>query len=138
MLAVAQGELLDSKVEEVKQGKAGSPGEIRGIFYEADEPLGQLTSNTQFGIFGKTYTSIKNPLYPEPVKIGYQNQIQKGPAYILSTLEGDRIEKYELYIEKINKQSKADTKSMVIKVTDKRLRQSGNHSRNEWKPYYTR
>ncbi|MGI6731222.1 MAG: SpoIVB peptidase [Anaerovoracaceae bacterium] len=121
VLAVAQGELLDSKVEEVKQGKAGSPGEIRGIFYEADEPLGQLTSNTQFGIFGKTYTSIKNPLYPEPVKIGYQNQIKKGPAYILSTLEGDRIEKYEIYIEKINKQSKADTKSMVIKVTDKRL-----------------
>ena len=121
ILSVAKGELLNSKVQSVKQGKAGAPGEIRGIFYEADAPLGKLSYNTEYGIFGTTYQSIENPFYQQPLKIGYQNEIKKGPAYILTTLDGNKIEKYEINIEKINHQTKPSTKSIVIKVTDKRL-----------------
>ncbi len=121
VLSVAQGELLNSKVESVKQGKVGSPGEIKGIFYEADRPLGKLTLNTEYGIFGNTYEQIINPIYRKPLQIAYQNEVRKGPAYILTTLEGDKIEKYSIVIEKINRQTKASTKSMVIRVTDKRL-----------------
>ena len=121
VLSVAQGELLNSKVESVKQGKAGSPGEIKGIFYEADKPLGKLSLNTEFGIFGETYETISNPIYQKPLQIGYQNEIKKGPAYILTTLEGDKIDKYSIEIEKINRQTKASTKSMIIRVTDERL-----------------
>jgi stage IV sporulation protein B len=121
VLSVAQGELLNSRVESVKQGKAGSPGEIKGIFYEADQPLGKLSLNTEFGIFGETYNKIVNPIYPTPLQIGYQNEIKKGPAYILTTLEGAKIEKYSIVIEKINRQTKASTKSMVIRVTDEKL-----------------
>ncbi|MDD2190140.1 MAG: SpoIVB peptidase [Eubacteriales bacterium] len=121
ILSVAQGELLNSKVESVKQGKAGTPGEIKGIFYESDKPLGKLTINTEYGIFGETYDTVINPIYSEPLKIGYQNEVEKGPAYILTTLDGDKIEKYDIEIEKINRQSKASIKSMVIKVTDERL-----------------
>lgn len=121
VLSVAQGELLNSRVQSVKQGKAGSPGEIKGIFYEADQPLGKLAINTEYGIFGKTYNQVINPIYMKPLQIGYQNEIKKGPAYILTTLDGDKIEKYSIEIEKINRQSKASTKSMVIKVTDERL-----------------
>ena len=121
VLSVADGELLNSRVESVKQGKAGSPGEIKGIFYESDNPLGKLSVNTECGIFGQTYENITNPLYQQPLEIGYQNEIKKGPAYILTTLEGDKIEKYSIEIEKINRQTTASTKSMVIRVTDKRL-----------------
>ena len=121
VLSVANGELVNSKVESVKQGKAGAPGEIRGIFYEADAPLGLLKGNSSYGIFGKTYKAMANPLYPQPLEIGYQNEIKKGPAYILTTLDGNDIEKYAISIEKINYQSRPDTKSMVIKVTDERL-----------------
>lgn len=121
VLSVADGELLNAKVESVKQGKAGDPGEIRGIFYEADAPLGKLDLNTDYGIFGKTDQQINNPFYDKPLSIAYQNEVKKGKAYILTTLDGDKIDKYEISIEKINRQSKPDTKSMVIKVTDKRL-----------------
>jgi len=121
VLSVAQGELLNSKVESVKQGKAGSPGEIKGIFYEADKPLGKLTVNTDYGIFGETYGQIANPIYQKPLQIGYQNEIKRGPAYILTTIEGDTINKYSIVIEKINRQAKASTKSMIIRVTDERL-----------------
>ena len=121
ILSVAQGELLNSKVESVKQGKAGSPGEIKGIFYEADRPLGKLSLNTEYGIFGETYSKIFNPIFQKPLQIGYQNEVKKGPAFILTTIEGDKIEKYSIVIEKINRQTRASTKSMVIRVTDERL-----------------
>jgi len=52
ILNINEGELLNSKVESVKEGKVGTPGEIHGIFYEAEAPLGSLFKNTKFGIFG--------------------------------------------------------------------------------------
>lgn len=121
LLNIQDGEILNSKVLSVQQGKSGHPGEIKGIFYEADKPIGSLYSNTQFGIFGEMYDSIENSMYKHPIPIGYQNDIKKGKAYILTTLEQNKIEKYEIFIEKINYQSKPNTKSMIIRVTDKRL-----------------
>lgn len=121
ILGVKEGELLNARVESVKQGTAGSPGEIRGIFYEADEPLGSLEKNTAFGIFGISYDELLNPYYQEPLAIGYQNEIKEGPAYILTTVDGDRIERYQIQIEEMNHQTKPSTKSMVIRVTDETL-----------------
>ena len=121
VLSVAEGELLYSQVQSVKEGKAGEPGEIRGIFYEADNPLGSLSRNTVYGIFGTMYEDITNPLYAKPLVIATQEQVEKGPAYILTTLDGNSIERYEVEIEKINRQTAPDTKSMVIRVTDERL-----------------
>lgn len=121
VLSVANGELLRSKVESVKQGKAGTPGEIRGIFYEADLPLGKLVGNSRYGIFGTAEEAITNPLYDRALPIGYQGEVKKGPAYILTTLDGNTVERFSIAIEKINRQSEPDTKSMVIRVTDPRL-----------------
>lgn len=121
ILPVAEGELVNSRVESVKQGKAGEPGEIRGIFYEADDPLGSLEKNTEFGIFGNLYGKITNPYYDEPLPIGYQDSVTVGPAYILTTLDNNKVDCFEIEIEKVNKQTKPDTKSMTIKVTDERL-----------------
>jgi len=121
ILPVERGELLSASVESVKQGTAGIPGEIRGIFYEADEPLGDLNLNTEYGIFGSFYKEFTNPYYPEPLPIGYQNQVEEGPAWILATVDGNKMERYEICIDKVNHQTKPGTKSMVITVTDPRL-----------------
>lgn len=121
VLKVKSGELLDSKVESVKEGKAGTPGEIRGIFYEAESPLGRLKSNTKYGIFGSAYEDISCPLYEKPLVAATRDQIKEGPAFILTTIEGDTVEKFEIEIEKLTPQSTPDTKSMILRVTDERL-----------------
>lgn len=121
VLSVAEGEMMYSRVESVLQGTSGKPGEIRGIFYEADEPMGTLLHNSEFGIFGQSNAPLTNPLYGEPVKVGYQSEIRKGPAQILTTIDGNTIEKFDVVIEKIARQSKPGTKGMVIRVTDERL-----------------
>lgn len=121
LIEAADGEVLYSKVVSLKQGTSGSPGEIRGIFYESDHPLGSLVINSDFGMFGSAYDEMKNAVGGEAVEIGYQSEIKKGKATILTTVDGDGVKEYEIEIEKINKQLTPSTKSMVIRVTDEEL-----------------
>ncbi len=121
VLKVADGQLLNAKVLSLKEGKKGDPGEIRGIFYEADEPLGALVKNTEYGLFGEAYADLTCEGYEDPVYVAEPEEIKKGEAFILTTVEKDKIEKFTIKIEKINKQSEPTTKSMVIRVTDDRL-----------------
>ncbi|MBO5666014.1 MAG: SpoIVB peptidase, partial [Firmicutes bacterium] len=121
VLKVERGQMMYSRVEAVRQGSSGKPGEIRGIFYEADTPMGTLLHNSEYGIFGTTKTELTNPLFSQPLKVGYQSDISTGKAQILTTIDGNKIEAFDIEIDKINRQSKPDTKGMVIRVTDKRL-----------------
>lgn len=126
ILQVASGQLLQSQVQEVKEGSDGNPGEIRGIFYHTSDPLGTLQKNCNFGVFGTAAKELSNPMYPDPIPVGTQDQIRKGRAYILSTLGDNRIQRFEIEIEKIERQRKPDDKGLVIRVTDPKLiRESG-------------
>ena len=126
VLTVRSGTLVNARVQSVRQGTAGEPGAIRGIFYEQEAALGTLTANTEQGIFGtvsdpETCAIAENPLYPQPLSIAYQNEIHTGPATILTTLEGNRVQEYDIEIEKVSRQNRSGTKSMVIHVTDPEL-----------------
>lgn len=121
ILPVESGLLLESQVQEVKEGKNGDPGEIKGIFYHSSDPLGSLEKNSRFGVFGIAYDDVDNPMYENPIAVGRRDQVEKGKAYILSTLSNNEIKKFEIEIEKVEKQDKPSDKSMVIRVTDKEL-----------------
>ncbi len=123
VLTVNKGQLIQAKVQSVKEGKSGEPGEIQGVFYETESPLGDLTVNSELGIFGDTYHPIENLLYGKPLVVGTKEQIETGRAYILTTLENNEIERFEIEIEKIYKREKESNKNMRIKVTDERLLQ---------------
>lgn len=121
ILSVDTGYLFEAQVQEIKEGKDGEPGEIKGMFYHQNEPIGSLVRNCQFGVFGTSYHPIENSLYDKPLAVGSQEQVEIGKAYILSTLEDNQVQRFEIEIEKINSQNSPEDKSMVIKVTDKRL-----------------
>ena len=121
ILPVDSGLLLESKVKEIKEGENGDPGEIQGIFYHSDTPLGSLEYNCEFGIFGEAYQPIENPIYSKPLAVGTRDQVETGKAYILTTLKNNETKRYEIEIESISEQSEPSDKSMVIKVTDEEL-----------------
>lgn len=121
LLDAADGEILYSKVVSVKQGASGSPGEVRGIFYESNHPLGTVVMNSEFGVFGSSYDEIENAVDRQPMEIGYQSEVKKGKASILTTIDGEGVREYEIEIQKINRQISPSTKSMVIKITDEEL-----------------
>lgn len=114
------GELLKTEVNSIKEGESGKPGEIRGIFYNQEIPLGNVYKNSSYGIFSKG-VNVESLDMAEPMIVATQDQIEEGKAYILTTIEGTDVEKFEIKITKINKQSSPSTKGIEIKVTDKKL-----------------
>lgn len=118
LLDIETGWLLSSEVIGIEKGQNGIPGEIQGMFKEPDKPLGTLIKNTDYGIFGIVNSEISQE---GALPIAYQDQIKEGKAYILTTLEDNIVKRYEVEIEKKEKQTTNDSKSMVIHVTDKRL-----------------
>lgn len=121
ILSVDTGVLLESKVEDVREGKSGEPGEIKGIFYHSSDPLGSLEKNSSFGVFGLAYHPIENPIYSKPIAVGTREQVELGKAYMLTTLSNNEIKRFEIEIEKIENQDSSSGKNMVIKVTDEEL-----------------
>lgn len=121
VLSIRDGEVVKSRVVSVEQGKRGKPGEIRGVFYDTHEPIGKLEKNTDYGVYGELLYSLQNEFYKNPIPIAYQHEIKQGPAHILTTIENDKIEKYQIEILKVNTQTKIDGKSIVIRITDRRL-----------------
>lgn len=120
LVDISMGSVLKSKVASVQRARKTVPGEIVGIFYESEDPYGKINKNTNFGIYGNLNTNNRqNSLEPMPIALSYQ--VKEGPAKILSTIEGNNVEEFDIEIQKVNKQNSPNSKSMLIKVTDQRL-----------------
>ena len=120
LLGAGEGQLLPTEVKSIKEGTVGKPGEIRGVFYGSEKPFGMVKKNSSFGIYAKG-TSLEAFSDAEPIVMGHREQVEKGKAYILTTIDGDRVEKFDIEINKVNRQDEPDSKSMEITVTDSRL-----------------
>ncbi len=121
LMKAENGEIMRAKVSSIEQGKKGSPGELRGIFFETEDLLGKIENNTAFGIYGTIYDKDKILKQKQALPIGFQSEVKIGKAHILANIEGDSVEEYEVEILKLEKQNIPQSKSMVIKVTDDRL-----------------
>ena len=68
------------------------------------------------------------------IDIALREEIKTGKAEILCELENEKIEKYEIEIQRIYVGNNEDNKSMLIKVTDPQLieKTGGIVQRNEW------
>ena len=121
LMPVNSGEVLESNIVAIKRGVQGTPGELKVIFMENKLPMGNIFKNDECGIYGKLFSSdlkiFKNKAYP----IGIRGQVKVGKATILSNIEGNTIEEFDVFIEKVARQSFSGPKGMVIRVTDKRL-----------------
>ncbi len=70
----------------------------------------------------------------EEMEVALRSEIKEGKAYIICELENGKKEQYEIEIERVYISNNYDNKSMLIKVTDKRLLEKTrrNNSRHEW------
>ncbi len=120
LLEAKNGQLLKTRVKSIKEGVAGKPGEIRGIFYGEELPMGEVYKNCQSGIYSDgTATGAAD--MGEPMAVAYKDSVKEGPAYILTTIEGDKVEQFEIEITGVNRQKDSENKGLEIKVTDEKL-----------------
>jgi stage IV sporulation protein B len=120
LVDINSGKIVKSKIASIQKAKKTVPGELVGIFSDSDDEYGVIYKNTSFGIYGKL-DKKQNPSRTKPVSIGLNSQIKEGPAKILTTIEGNKVEEFDIEIQKVMKQRSSESKSMIIRITDKKL-----------------
>lgn len=140
LIDIASGEFVTTKILNVVKGESGNPGRIQGTV-DNQKNIGEIYKNTKFGIYGKVDNiSTLNIDNSKEMELASRDEIKTGKATIMCSLENEKIEEYEIEIEKIFKDNNYDNKSMLIKVTDSRLleKTGGIIQRNEWFTYYSK
>lgn len=121
-IIVNDGEIVRSSVTSIEKGSNGDPGEKLANFTTKRDVLGTIEKNSPFGIFGKLQKeALTNKIHDEQMPITLSSQVKEGPAKILTVLEGEKVEQFDIEIISSVPQKKPATKGLVIKVTDPRL-----------------
>ncbi|MGM8365087.1 SpoIVB peptidase [Virgibacillus sp. W0181] len=118
---IHEGTIVKSNVTSIEKGNNGIPGEKQAQFSIDRNKIGSITKNSPFGIFGKLNESIKNGMYDKPMPIALSADVKEGPGKILTVIEGEKVEEFDVEIVSSVSQKTPATKGMVIKVTDPEL-----------------
>ncbi len=119
LLSSNDGLLYQANIWGVKKGEAGKPGGLCGsIDYQESNKVGQITKNTDNGIWGVVDAQSIQALKTEKVEIARSDEIKSGKAEI-KFIYGGEAQYYEIEIIQIEYAS--SEKNMVIKITDPKL-----------------
>jgi stage IV sporulation protein B len=112
------GNILSSNVESIKKAAPGIPGEKRAMLDKMT--IGNITKNKITGIYGnitnRSYTSNRKLL-----PVAMKNDVKVGKAEILTVIEDDKVEAFDIEIVEVKKQTAKSVKGIKIKVIDRDL-----------------
>ncbi|MEG2192983.1 MAG: SpoIVB peptidase S55 domain-containing protein, partial [Oscillospiraceae bacterium] len=91
-------------------------GELKGTFMTTIAS-GKVLLNKDTGVYGDSYGCSGSEL----MAVASPQEVQTGKAYILTTINGTKPQKYEIEIEKVSLTSQNQNKNMVIRITDPSL-----------------
>jgi stage IV sporulation protein B len=120
-IVVEDGQIVRSTVTSIEKGANGDPGEKLARFSSDREVIGNIERNSPYGIFGKLNNGIQNGVLDKPMPIALSHQVKEGPAKILTVVEDDKVNLFDIEIVSTIPQKFPATKGMVIKVTDPKL-----------------
>ena len=121
LMSIKSGIIMPSTVTSVKKGARGAPGELVGTV-DTGRILGQILSNSSSGIYGVLDPSARGDLVTrQAMPIALRSQILEGPATILTSVSGEEVREFDIYIESVNRFTTDETKGMIIRITDPEL-----------------
>ncbi|WP_147533897.1 SpoIVB peptidase [Bacillus marasmi] len=120
-IVVEDGQIVRSTVTSIEKGSNGDPGEKLARFSTDREVIGNINRNSPFGIFGELNKDIQNGVMDKPLPIALSHQVKEGPAQILTVVDNDKVDLFDIEIVSTIPQKFPATKGMVIKVTDPKL-----------------
>ncbi len=119
IIPINGGEIYNASLINIEKGLKNKPGELRCVFVQRDKQ-GEIEKNTNVGIYGRI-ENIENIVdLNKTINLGGRLSVKPGKAKLVSNISGIN-EEYEIEIIKANYQSKSTDKSLVIRVTDRRL-----------------
>ncbi|MGX9135216.1 SpoIVB peptidase S55 domain-containing protein [Rummeliibacillus sp. JY-2-4R] len=110
------GAIFYAKIEHIKKSIPGEPGYKISAVESGQGQIGSIVSNSVYGIFGKWQKPMQKAL-PEAIDVMQPTEIKKGPAKLLTTISGKKVESFDVSITKVN------DKSFQIEITDPVLKE---------------
>lgn len=128
ILEIDDGNLYKAEIMGIKKSEKGKPGEMTGVIFYGQSPLGEIECNCETGIYGQydlskteyLFKDMKNEFHSYGMEIAYKNEIKEGKAQMLCTIDGET-KYFDINIDKIYQNAENINKSMKITVTDKEL-----------------
>lgn len=117
ILPLMSGAVVGATITGCNRGRNGNPGELCGFFHNSNV-LGDLKINGETGVYGQSKTVISSN---EALPVAMKQEISEGAAQIITTIDTDGPQTYDIEIVKIYYNSSSHQKNMVIKVTDGEL-----------------
>lgn len=115
IMPMLKGEAVEAEVTSVQRASSGSTGSLVCDF--SNKTIGYLTKNESSGVYG-SYTEISKPT--ERYEVASAQEVKRGRAEIISTIDGGAPKGYEIEILHISYNSK-DERNIIFKVTDEEL-----------------
>lgn len=119
ILPIKDGKIYSCNLVGIKKGQQNMPGELRCVFIQKNEK-GDILKNTKQGLCGKLYNFNGLLDHNLTATLGGRLSVKTGKAKIVSCVSGLR-EEYDIEIIKANYQNNVSEKSIVFRVTDKKL-----------------
>ncbi len=119
-ISISGGNIYNGKILGVKKGGSGRAGELMGTF-NRENVVGSIDKNCEYGVYGYVNDSNTFTTGKTAIEIGGRLSASPGSATILSCIDGEKIEEFDIEIIKTNFQSSKNQKSMVIRVVDEDL-----------------
>lgn len=118
--------LYQAEAASIRKGEPGVPGEISGIIYlSKGNKIGAILQNTAQGVFGSLSMEFSKITEKKSIPIALKQEIVTGNAEIYCQIDGE-LKKYQIKIEKIDKNPDIMSKGMVIRIIDKELLKKTN------------
>ncbi len=113
LIPMRRGTVSDVTISSVVKGAAGAPGELKGYFNPGK--TGSLLGNTACGVWG-VFSELPDGV-GEAIPIGLRSDVTEGDAYILSTLDSNKTERYDVQISNVHMDAQG-SKCFTVKITD--------------------
>lgn len=117
LMPFKSGSIMPSSVSGILKGSEGQPGVLHGTF-DLTTDLGELTANTDQGIFGTAY---EDAFGGEALPVARRGEVHTGAATIRSNISGTEVREYDVEILRLYPENMSDCQNIMIQVTDKAL-----------------
>lgn len=117
LMPLLSGDIVNAQISSIVAAKEGYPGQLHGSFSDK-KSIGKLKINGEMGVYGMM---SRAPNISQECAVANKQDIKKGDAQILTTVDGDTPKLYNIRINTLNYKENNPTKNMVIQIVDEEL-----------------
>ena len=112
-IVLRSGEIVPVEIIGYEPGQVGDPGQLKGRF-ASQIAVGTVLGNDATGVYG----TVRTLLGGQDMTVAQSQEVEEGPAQILTTIEGTEPQLYEVEIEQVTLSRQDPNRNLVLRVTD--------------------